>query len=295
MAAARWYERRRGVVVDPVDVLPTVGSKELVGWLPTLLGLGPGDLVVIPELAYPTYAVGALVAGTDLVATDALTALGPRRAALLWVNSPSNPTGRVLPPEHLAKVVAWARERGTVVASDECYAELPWTAEPRSILHPSVCGGDHSGLLAVQSLSKRSNLAGYRAGLVTGDPLLVAELVAVRKHLGMLVPAPVQAAMAAALDDDAHVAEQHARYGARRELLVDALTAAGFEVTASEAGLYLWTTRGEPCWDTVAWLAERGVLVAPGSFYGTAGEQFVRVALTATDERVAAACERLAG
>ena len=295
-AAARWLARRHGVTgVDPRDVLPTIGSKELVAWLPTLLGVGPVDVVVVPEVAYPTYAVGALTAGAEVVATDTLVALGPRRVRLVWLNSPSNPTGRVLPAPHLAKVVAWARERGVVVASDECYAELPWTAQPVSVLHPDVCGGDHTGLLALHSLSKRSNLAGYRAGLVVGDPGLVAELLALRKHLGMIVPAPVQAAMVAALDDDEHVAAQRRRYGARRDLLLAALRSAGFEVTASEAGLYLWATRDEPCWDTVGWLAERGVLVAPGSFYGPAGNRHVRVALTATDERVAAACARLGG
>ncbi len=292
-AAAGWVGRRLHATVDPGQILPTDGSKELVAGLPGLLGLGPGSRVAIPELAYPTYAVGALMAGAEVVAADSLVALGPARVDLVWINSPSNPTGRVLPPEHLAKVVAWARERGTVVASDECYVELGWSARPTSVLHPDVCGGTHDGLLAVHSLSKRSNLAGYRAGFVAGDPALVAELLAVRKHLGMMVPAPVQAAMAAALDDDRHVAEQRARYQARREVLLAAFGAAGFTVGHSEAGLYLWATRDEPCWDTVEWLAERGILVAPGDFYGPAGARHVRIAITATDERVAAAAARL--
>jgi succinyldiaminopimelate transaminase len=293
-AVAGWLSRRRGVPgVDPHDVLPTVGSKELVAWLPTLLGLGTGDVVVVPELAYPTYAVGAQVAGSTVVATDSLVSLGPARVRLVWVNSPSNPTGRVQPAEHLAKVVAWARERGAVVASDECYAELAWTADPVSVLHPDVCAGSHQGLLVVQSLSKQSNLAGYRAGFVAGDPVLVGQLVATRKHLGMIVPAPVQAAMVAALVDDSHVTHQRERYRGRRDQLLAALSAAGFAVDASQAGLYLWATRGESCWDTVGWLADRGVLVAPGSFYGPAGERHVRVALTASDERVAAAVSRL--
>ena len=294
-AAARWVRRTLGATVDPVDVVPTVGSKELVAGLPLQLGLGPGARVVVPELAYPTYAVGALVAGAEVVRADGLLELGPSRVDLVWVNSPSNPTGRVLPTEHLAKVVAWARERGAVVVSDECYVELGWTAQPVSVLHPDVSGGSHDGLLAVHSLSKRSNLAGYRAGFVTGDPRLVAELVAVRKHLGLMVPAPVQAAMVAALDDDAHVVEQRARYAARRERLLRAFAAAGFRVDHSDAGLYLWATAGEPCWDTVARLADHGVLVAPGDFYGPSGAQHVRVALTVTDERVDAAVERLTG
>ena len=293
-AVAGWLDRRLGVAgVDPEAVIATIGSKELVAWLPTLLGLGRGDRVVVPELAYPSYAVGATITGAEVVATDSLLTLGPAPTALVWLNSPSNPTGRVLPAQHLAKVVSWARERGAVVVSDECYIELAWTAQPVSVLHPDVCGGSFEGLLAVHSLSKRSNMAGLRAGFVAGDPALVAELLAVRKHAGMMVPAPVQAAMVAALGDDEHVAIQRGRYAARRARLLHALTASGFEVTGSQAGLYLWASRGEDCWTSVGWLAERGVLVAPGSFYGAAGHEHVRVALTATDERVGTACERL--
>jgi succinyldiaminopimelate transaminase len=201
----------------------------------------------------------------------------------------------VLPAEHLRKMVDWAHERGTVLVSDECYLELGWEAEPVSVLDAAVCGGDPTGLLAVHSLSKRSNLAGYRAGFVAGDPALVGALLAVRKHAGMLVPGPVQAAMVAALGDRAHVLAQRARYAARRAPVREALAAAGFRVEHSEAGLYLWVTRDEDCWASVSWLADRGVLAAPGSFYGTAGARHVRVALTATDERVAAAVSRLGG
>jgi succinyldiaminopimelate transaminase len=293
-AASSWAARTLHATVDPSAILPTVGSKELVALLPTLLGLGHDDTVVIPELAYPTYDVGARVAGCTVVVSDSTMALGPQPVSLVWVNSPSNPTGRVLPVEHLAKVVAWARERGAVVVSDECYLELAWDASPVSILDERVCGGSHEGLLAVHSLSKRSNLAGYRVGLVLGDADLVAALLEARKHLGLMVPAPVQAAAVAALDDDAHVAEQHLRYSRRRDHLLSALLDAGFSIEHSEAGLYLWASRGEPCWDTVGWLAERGILVAPGEFYGAAGARHVRVALTATDERIATAVRRLA-
>ncbi|BCJ66460.1 succinyldiaminopimelate transaminase [Polymorphospora rubra] len=294
-AITRWLGRSCGASADGLGVLPLIGSKELVAWLPTLLGVRAGDVVVLPQVGYPTYEVGVRLAGATVVRTDSLTALGPTpRVRLVWVNSPSNPTGRVLPAAHLRKVVDWARERGAVVASDECYLSLGWEDEPVSILDPRVCGGSYAGLLAVHSLSKRSNLAGYRAGFLGGDPALVAELLAVRKHAGMIVPAPVQAAMIAALDDETHVEEQRGRYAARRELLRAALTGAGFELSHSEAGLYLWATRGEDCWATVTWLAERGILAAPGAFYGPAGERHVRVALTATDERVAAAVERLA-
>ncbi|WP_026875060.1 succinyldiaminopimelate transaminase [Jiangella gansuensis] len=293
-AAVRWLGRRAGAPgLDPGAVVPTVGSKELVAWLPTLLGLGAGDAVVFPELAYPTYDIGARLAGADPVASDSVTALGPRRVGLIWVNSPANPHGRVLPAAHLAKVVAWARERGAVVASDECYLELGWDAAPVSVLDPAVNGGSLDGVLAVHSLSKRSNLAGYRAGFVTGDPALVKRVLDVRKHAGLMVPAPVQAAMTAALEDDAHVDQQRERYRRRRDVLRPALVGAGFRIDHSEAGLYLWATRDEPCWDTVGWLAERGILVAPGSFYGAGGGSHVRVALTATDERIDAAAKRL--
>ena len=295
-AAAAALARRYGVTgVSPTAVLPVIGTKELIAWLPTLLGLGPGDVVVAPELAYPTYDVGARLAGTQVLRADSLTQLGPHSPALLYLNSPSNPTGAILGVEHLRKVVGWARERGVLVASDECYLGLGWDAVPLSVLHPDVCGGDHTGLLAVHSLSKSSSLAGYRAGFVAGDPAVVAELLAVRKHAGMMVPTPVQAAMVAALNDDTHVQQQRDRYARRRDLLLPALRSAGLTIDHSQGGLYLWTTRDEPCRDTVAWFAQRGILVAPGEFYGPRGERHVRIALTATDERVAAASSRLKG
>ncbi len=275
-------------------MLPTVGAKELVAWLPTLLGLGAGDVVAFPDPAYPTYDVGARLAGAQPLPYRSLTELGPRRVSLVWVNSPANPHGQVLPAEHLRKVVDWARERGAVVASDECYVEFGWEGpEPLSVLHPEVCAGTPEGVLAVHSLSKRSNLAGYRAGFVTGDPRLVAGLLEARKHAGMIVPAMVQAAMVAALGDDAHVEVQRKRYASRRTVLLEALAGAGLRVEHSQGSLYLWATRDEPCWDTVGWFAERGILVAAGDLYGPAGARHVRVALTATDERVAAAADRL--
>ncbi len=295
-AAVDWLARRHGVTGLGVDgVLPVIGTKELVASLPTQLGLGPSDLVVHPELAYPTYAVGAALAGTRVLAADSLTQLGPERPALLWLNSPANPTGQVLGVEHLRKVVEWSRARGTLLVSDECYLECGWEGErPLSVLHPDVCGGSHEGILAVHSLSKRSNLAGYRCGFVAGDPAVVAELLAVRKNLGLMQPGPQQVAMAAALADDAHVVQQRTRYAERRTLLRAALLEAGFRIDHSEGSLYLWATRDEDCWQTVADLAGLGLLVAPGTFYGPAGRRHVRVALTATDERVAAAAGRLA-
>jgi succinyldiaminopimelate transaminase len=307
-AAAGWLARSLSVSVSPGDVLPVVGTKEFIAWLPLMLGLGPGDVMVYPELAYPTYDIGARLCGATAVASDSLVALGPavlargddppkppRGVRLVWVNSPSNPTGRVLPVSHLRKVVAWARERGAVVASDECYITLGWDAAPVSVLDPSVCGDSYDGVLAVHSLSKRSNLAGYRAGFVTGDPSLVADLLAIRKQAGMMVPGPVQAAMAAALTDDAHAAAQRERYAARRSVLREAFTAAGWSVEHSEAGLYLWLTHpAHDGWSAAELLASQaGILVTPGELYGPSGVRHVRAALTATDERVAAAAARL--
>jgi len=352
-AVAAWFARRRGVPdVDPDGVLPTMGSKELVAWLPTLLGAGPGDVVAIPAVAYPTYDVGARIAGASPRPMDSLTGLGPmtaqssraaetsrRTPKLLWVNSPSNPTGQVLGVEHLAKLVRWARHHGVVIASDECYAELDWRGDDPaagqsglsgqagpsglptpgaipSILDPRVCEGSQKGLLAVYSLSKQSNMAGYRAAFVAGDPELVGRLLEVRKHAGMMVPWPVQQAMLAALADDTHVAQQRVRYGIRRAKLRSALEGAGYRIEHSDAGLYLWTTRKGPRangddvtgspdpvtpdpqagadWSLVAELADLGILVAPGGFYGMAGARHVRIALTATDERINAAATRLA-
>jgi succinyldiaminopimelate transaminase len=295
-AATAWMERRLGVAGVATDaVLPAIGTKELVASLPMLLGLGSDSRVVVPELAYPTYDIGARVVGAQVVASDSTMSLGPGRVDLVWVNSPANPTGRVLPPEHLRKVVDWARERGAVVVSDECYIELGWDTRPVSVLHPDVCGRSHEGVLALHSLSKRSNLAGYRAGFVAGDAGLVLALLEARKHLGFMMPTPVQAAMVAALEDDAHVVVQRQMYAARRQVLLAALGEAGFAVEHSDAGLYLWVTRDEPCMDTVAWFADHGVLVAPGDFYGARGSRHVRVALTASDERIDTAAGRIAG
>lgn len=295
-SAAGWLARRHGVSVDPAAVLPVIGTKEFIAALPALLGCGPGDSIVHPELAYPTYDIGARLAGATPVAADISGEPElPPSLRLAWLNSPSNPTGRVLAAPRLRAAVDAARAAGAVLASDECYLELGWSARPVSVLHPDVSGGSVAGLLAVHSLSKRSNMAGYRAGFVTGDPELIADLLEIRKHAGMMMPAPVQAAMAAALDDDEHADEQRARYAARRDRLRAALTAAGWVIEHSEAGLYLWARRpGQDCWASVQTLAEAGILVAPGEFYGPAGGQHIRVALTATDERIDAAISRLA-
>lgn len=293
-AITRWAEHRLGARgMTHHHVLPVVGSKELVAWLPTQLGLGPGDKVAFPRLAYPTYEVGARLARAQYEAYDDPTELDPANLKLLWLNSPSNPTGRVLSREELTRIVAWARDHGVLLLSDECYIELGWEADPVSVLHPDVNGGSYDGIVSVHSLSKRSNLAGYRAAFLAGDPAVLGPLLQIRKHGGMMTSAPTQAAVVAALSDDEHVRVQRGRYAARRTALRDALLAHGFRIEHSEASLYLWATRDESCWTTVAHLADLGILVAPGDFYGPAGADFVRVALTASDARVQAAVTRL--
>ena len=293
-AAVTWLARRHGLSVRPDDVLPVTGTKEFIAWLPTLLGCGPGDAVSFPALAYPTYDIGARLAGAEGIATDEPERIKDLPVRLAWLNSPSNPTGRVMSPARMREVVTWATTAGAVLASDECYIDLGFDATPVSVLHPQVCGQSHEGLLAVYSLSKRSNLAGYRAGFVAGDPALVAGLLEARKHAGMIVPAPVQAAMTAALNDDGHAEEQHARYARRRGVLRPALEQAGWAVSHSEAGLYLWAAHPDyDCWESVRVLSELGILVSPGEFYGRAGIGYIRVALTATDERIDAAAARL--
>ncbi|MET4541163.1 succinyldiaminopimelate transaminase [Arthrobacter bambusae] len=305
-AVVDWFAGRRGVPgLDPQDVMPTVGSKELVAWLPFLLGLSAGDVVVRPTVAYPTYDIGASLAGATAVAADDLDELDPATRAkvrLIWINSPGNPTGSVRDVESLRRIVGQARELGAVVASDECYAELGWgewdaqrggEAVP-SILDPRVTGGSTDGLLCVYSLSKQSNLAGYRAAFVAGDSAIMANLVNSRKHAGMIVPYPVQEAMRVALGDAGHVLSQKDLYRDRRERMVPALEKFGLQIHQSKAGLYLWSTAGEATWDTVARFADLGIVVGPGVFYGDAGNGFIRVALTGSDERIDAAVERLA-
>lgn len=296
-AVAEWFLRRRGVTVAPEAVLPTIGSKELVALLPFLLGIERGEAVVFPRIAYPSYAMGAALVGAEAIAADD-PAEWPAHTRLVWINSPSNPDGRVKDVAALRRAVERARELGAVIAGDECYAEFgwnaPWDSERiPSILDPRVVGEDHSGVLSVYSLSKQSNLAGYRAAFVAGDPALIAQLLTVRKHAGLMQPAPVQAAMVAALGDNTHVAAQRALYQARRETLAPALAAAGYRIEGSEAGLYLWVTRGVDAWQSVAEFARLGIVVGPGHFYGDHSPQHVRLALTASDEHIAAAAARI--
>jgi succinyldiaminopimelate transaminase len=297
-AIAAWYGRRQGVTLRPEHVLPTIGSKEFIAGLALWLGIGRGDTVVFPEVAYPTYELGAALVGADALAADD-PAAWPETTKLVWLNSPGNPDGRVLTVEQLRAAVVRARELGAVIVGDECYAELGWdapydTTPTPTILDPRVVGDSFDGVLSVYSLSKQSNLAGYRAAFAAGDARVLADVLAVRKHAGLMPPLPVQQAMIVALEDETHVQQQKVRYRTRRTVLRTALERAGFRIDASGAGLYLWATRSEPALDTVAWLAERGILVAPGTFYGPTGAEHVRIALTASDDRIAAAAQRLA-
>jgi aminotransferase len=293
-AAAAYLRRCFGVAAEPAAILPSVGTKELIAWLPTVLSVGPGDLVAFPELSFPTYDVSARLAGATPMPVNLDRGLPDPAPRVLWLNSPSNPDGRVLSAARLHEIVAWGRDRGVLVVNDECYIEHGWENEqPTSILHPDVCGDSHTGVLAVHTLSKRSNLAGYRAGFITGDPRVVQEMLEVRQHAGLILPTPIAAAMTAALADDTHVELQRERYARRRARLRPALEARGLRVDHSHAGLYLWVTRDESCWDTATFLADEGVLGAPGAIYGRAGENHVRLAVTASDERIDSAVARL--
>jgi succinyldiaminopimelate transaminase len=284
-----WAQKVLGVSGE-FDVLPTIGSKELIALLPTFL---EAKRVLYPEIAYPTYLVGAMIAHAQHEAVGFDASTWPD-ADFLWINSPSNPTGRIAPAHELSEAIAYARRTGAVLASDECYINFPADPggpKPHSIL--SLAAGDNTGLLAVHSLSKRSNLAGYRAALIVGDPALISRVREIRKHAGMLLPAPIQAAMAVALGDEAHVEVQAAKYAKRRQVLRPSLESLGFRIDHTEAGLYIWCTRDEADMDSVAALAQLGILVTPGHFYGQAGARHIRVALTATDVQIAEAATRI--
>ena len=308
-AAAGWVERRAGVVVDPEAVITCVGTKEVVASLPRLLGLRDPtrDTVLYPAVSYPTYEMGARLAGLRAVPVpldtewrldiDAIADADARRALVLWLNYPANPTGAAASTGHLTALVDWARARGVVVASDECYTELAWTPAGDPAPPTTVLSTGPEGVLVVHSLSKRSNMAGLRSGFIAGDVGLVRYLGEVRKHAGMMVPAPVQAAAAAAWADDTHVDEQRARYRARRDRALPALRRAGLVHRGGDATFYLWLAdahAADPAadgWALAARLAARGLLVAPGELYGD--PRHVRVALTVTDDRLALALDRV--
>jgi aspartate/methionine/tyrosine aminotransferase len=261
-----------------------------------MLGLGKGDVVVQPSVAYTAYVVGAALCGAEIISEDD-PAKWPENTKLIWINSPGNPDGRVLDVAEMKAAVVRARELGAVLASDECYAELGWGqwAETRipSVLDPRVCEGSYENLLAIYSLSKQSNLAGYRAAFAAGPEALIKGLVNIRMHSGLIMPAPVQKAVIAALGDEEHVSVEREIYRKRREVLLEAVKAYGFEIAESQAGLYLWATLGEDCWVTVKRMADLGILVVPGEFYEAGGSKYVRFSITATDEKISEGAARL--
>jgi succinyldiaminopimelate transaminase len=297
-AITEWFARRRGVPGLSADqAMASIGSKELISLLPLYLGLGSNDVVVQPEAAYTAYAVGAAFAGAQIISEDD-PEKWPANAKLIWINSPGNPNGKVLDVQFLRAALAKARSIGAILASDECYAELGWDGQWAtelipSLIDPRVTEGNLDGVIALYSLSKQSNLAGYRAAFAVGEAGLIKAIVNLRMHSGMITPMPIQKAMVAALKDETHVAVEREVYGKRREVLLAAIREYGFEVSASEAGLYLWATLNEDCWITVKAMAELGIVVVPGTFYGESSPNHVRFSLTATDANIAEAAKRL--
>ncbi len=285
-AIRNWATQHLGATGE-FDVLPLIGSKELVAWLPTIL---QSKKVLIPEIAYPTYNVGAIIGNAEAITVPIDGAQWPS-ADLAWVNSPSNPTGQVHSDTELESAISWSRKNNSVLVFDECYFDFDDSVQTNSAL--SLANGNNKNLLVVHSLSKRSSMAGYRGAMLIGDPELIATIREFRKHAGMMVPLPVQNAMVTALGDEKHVVEQRDRYNKRRALLAPALTHAGFQIEYSNAGLYIWCTRSEDAWKSVAWLAELGILATPGSFYGAKGAHHIRVALTATDAQIVDAVNRI--
>lgn len=307
-AAAGWIDRRFGVTVSADDVIACVGTKELVASLPRFLALREParDTVLYPAISYPTYDMGAQLAGLRAVPVPLddhwqldLERVGPgdaRRALVLWLNEPANPTGATMGAARMAETVGWARDRGIVVASDECYAEFTCGPDGAPESPTTVLATGSEGVLAVHSLSKRSNMAGLRAGFVAGDPELVTYLGEVRKHAGLMMPAPVQAAATAALGDDAHVEAQRARYAERRALVLGGLESLGFVHDGGASTFYLWlrgATGTDDGWELAGRFAEAGTLVAPGDFYGPAGADHVRLSLTQPIDRLELVLERL--
>lgn len=309
-AMVSWASGRGITCLSEDACLPTVGSKELVANLGWQLGIGAGDKVLFPEIAYPTYDISARLAGAQGVPVSNDISTWPRDSALVWINTPANPTGWVASKQWLRDVVSWAREVGAVIASDECYAELTYEgAGPApSLLQADVCGGSSENLLLVYSVSKESNLAGYRAAFVAGDPQLISALVAVRKHCGQMMPAPVQSALTQVLLERSHVGEQVARYAWRRKVLAAALENAGLNIAKEcQAGLYLWVFDPKDQsdkekmgfdsgadWRLLDRFAQVGMIVAPESFYNSSPGSHVRVALCVSNQEIEKAAKRLA-
>jgi aspartate/methionine/tyrosine aminotransferase len=308
-AVVRWFLGRFGVDVGPTDVAACVGTKELVAGMPHWLRLrSPGrDTVLYPAVSYPSYAMGATLAGCRAVAVptdehwridlDAIAEQDAARALCLWVNTPGNPAGGL---DDLGAAADWGRRHGVPVLSDECYAEFTWSGDPAV---PGVPPGrtvlEHGleGVLAVHSLSKRSNLAGMRVGFYAGDPQLVGYLSEVRKHGGLMVPGPAQAAGVAALADQGHVEVQRGRYLARLTAMAEVLAASGIPVDLPGGGFYLWVPApGGDAWALARRLAgELGVVGSPGEFYGDAAPGHVRLAMVQPDAALEMVADRAHG
>ncbi|HKN91390.1 MAG TPA: aminotransferase class I/II-fold pyridoxal phosphate-dependent enzyme, partial [Acidimicrobiia bacterium] len=307
-AAAGWLERTFGVAIDPVQIVNCIGTKELVASLPHLLRLrDPSrDTVLYPAVSYPTYAMGAELGGCRAVPVplgdgwhldlSAVSDGDAARALLLWVNEPGNPTGSQSAGGPLGDGVAWARARGILVASDECYVEFNWDDAGDPAPGATALSAGVDGVLAVHSLSKRSNMAGYRCGFVAGDGDLVAYIGSVRTHAGMMVPGPIQAAATAAWADDAHVEGQRARYAERRRYARSRLAEARLVDAGGPSSFYLWARSADPAeggWAVTARLAETGTLVAAGDLYGDGGADHVRIALVEPLDRLELAFDRM--
>ena len=308
-AAAGWMDRAFGVAVNPAQVVNCIGTKELVASLPRLLRMrDPSrDTVLYPEVSYPTYAMGAELAGCRAVPVpvdaawhldlSAVSAEDAGRALLLWLNEPGNPSGSQSAAAPMAEAVGWARARGVVVASDECYVEFNWDAAGAVAPGATALAAGTDGVLAVHSLSKRSNMAGYRCGFLAGDSDLVAYIASIRTHAGMMVPGPIQAAATAAWSDDDHVARQRELYGERRRYVRGRLAEVGLVDDGGPSTFYLWARSADPAedgWAVTARLAATGTLVAAGDLYGAAGADHVRIALVEPLERLELAFDRLA-
>lgn len=311
-----WYKRTRGVDLESIDadVVPSVGSKEAVALMASMLHLHRGDVVVQPRVSYPTYSIGTQLAGATVHYVDAVEDTqsweGVRNVKAVWVNSPNNPSGKVLNEFQLHDIIVAARKIGAVVLSDECYALLRWNPDlaagmdagsvdtladnaASSALRTGVCSGSAHGILSLYSLSKQSNMAGYRTAFIAGDSELVKEMSAMRKQIGLIIPGPVQAAMTYALGDDESVVAQRRRYSMRLRALVDGLRTYGYaDAAVPQGGLYIWVKAlGDDCWDDMGQLARLGIVPSPGEFYGDKG--YLRFSVTASDEAVNRAAHRL--
>ncbi|WP_192796154.1 MULTISPECIES: succinyldiaminopimelate transaminase [Corynebacterium] len=297
-AISQSLHRRYGIQPVPAAaIVPVVGTKELIAQLPWLLGLGAEHRIAVPAIAYPTYDIAARLCGARVVVAEEVSDIIASDADFVYINSPSNPTGRVRSAAELKELVAWARETGAIIASDECYLGLDYSGRARSIAHPEVCGESLENLIVIHSLSKTSNMASYRAGFIFGYSGLLGEVAEVRKHCGLSLPWAVQHAMVCALSSEEHEQQQYEVYRRRRETLRAALDAAGLQVDHSEAGLYFWVTQGRSAQETVEAFADLGIITAPGTFYGD-NEQchsHVRLSITASDSAIEAAARRLAG